>query len=113
MKIEIESNYGADIDGNRGIEEKFYELEESDIQQLRKDFTEAYWDSYPYIPIEEYMFYSIDVEDTINVITTDIFTEEISDMCSKCENDSSHMHIQTGTTLCEKCLDELLDDRVE
>lgn len=41
MRVEIDNNYGADIDGNRGIKVYEYEIEESDGYEIVKQLREA------------------------------------------------------------------------
>lgn len=66
MRVIIDNNHGADLDGNRGIVAKFYEIEESDREEITSQVQEAI----------SMMGEDEDIPDTLTIVLIDPLSEE-------------------------------------
>ena len=69
MRRIVDTAYGADADGNRGVTRISYEIESSDEQEIRDQVQE-------YISSFEDYFLVEDPDDTVDVILIDPVTDE-------------------------------------
>jgi len=69
MRVEVDNNYGADRDGNRGIIATNYELEESDREEIISQ-------------IGEFMMYNSYIPETISVHMVCPITENDVEICT-------------------------------
>ena len=66
MRVITDNNYGADLDGNRGITRKFYEIEESDREEIVSQVQEAI----------DMMNEDEDIPNTLAIVLIDPLSEE-------------------------------------
>ena len=68
MRRIVDTAYGADADGNRGVTRVSYEIEASDEQEIR-DQVQEYVSSCS-------IFFRLEVDDTVEVVLIDPVTDE-------------------------------------
>jgi len=66
MRVITDNNYGADADGHRGITIKFYEIEESDREEITSQVQEAI----------SMMNEDEDLPETLSIVLIDPISEE-------------------------------------
>lgn len=68
MTVEIDYNYGADADGNRGMKQYFYEIDDSDRDDIVEQLLENPYSSTVYLVCpytDELIEFDVDREDYI------------------------------------------------
>ena len=75
MKVEFESNYGADADGRRGIATYSYQEEEEDIEQWMEAIYNEGYDELPETYEWETSCPATDIDITLTVSPTEWITE--------------------------------------